>query len=101
MEGPLGLGLKKERRFKPILPRAGFFAGMAGLGWSRVTGAVTVGSAGAGVPGATTELGGATGILFAGAVPAKEGVTGTLGGAGGGGAIGVDATRCGIDGGLP
>ena len=92
MEGPLDLRWNRDNKLNPPLP--------AGLACNFVP-AVTGGSAGAGVPGATTELGGATGILFAGAVPAKEGVTGTLGGAGGGGAIGLDATRCGIDGGLP
>lgn len=99
MEGPLDLRWNRDNKLNPPLP-AGLAGRVAGLACNFVP-AVTVGSAGAGVPGATTELGGATGILFAGAVPAKEGVTGTLGGAGGGGAIGLDATRCGTGGGLP
>ena len=31
VEGPLDLGLKRERRFKPNFPTARFFAGIAGL----------------------------------------------------------------------
>jgi len=49
----------------PILPRAGFFAVIAGLDWSRGVGGVTVGREGAGVAGGMTELGGATGIRVA------------------------------------
>ena len=83
MEGPLDLGLKMERRLMPILPTAGFFAGIAGLAWSRGVGGVTVGREGAGVAGGTTELGGATGIRVA-AVEGEED------GAGEGGEGGVE-----------
>ena len=63
----------------PILPRAGFLAGIAGLDWSRGAGGVTVGREGAGVAGGMTELGGATGIRVA----AVEGEEDGVGGAGG------------------
>ena len=65
MEEPLDLGLKRERRFRPILPMAGFFAGTAGLVWRRGVGGVTVGREGAGVAGGMTELGGVTGMRVA------------------------------------
>ena len=91
MEGPLDLGLKRERRLKAILPTAGFFAGIAGLAWSRGVGGVTVGREGAGVAGGTTELGGATGIRVA-AVEGEED------GAGEGGEGGDER---GADGGFP
>ena len=57
----------------PILPRAGFLAGTAGLVWSRVVGGVAVGREGAGVAGGTTELGGATGIRVAAVDGEEEG----------------------------
>ena len=82
MEGPLDLGLKRERRLMPILPRAGFFAGIVGLAWSRGVGGVTVGREGAGVAGGMTELGGATGIRVAGVEGEEEGK-----GVGGGGGV--------------
>ena len=65
----------------PILPRAGFFAGIAGLDWSRGVGGVTVGREGAGVAGGMTELGGATGIRVAAVEGEEEGEG--VGGAGG------------------
>ena len=84
MEGPLDLGLKRERRLMPILPRAGFFAGIAGLAWRRGVGGVdgvTEGREGAGFAGGTTELGGVTGMRVA----AVEGeVDGEVVGCGGG-----------------
>ena len=79
MEGPLDLGLKRERSLIPILPTDGFFAGVAGLGWSRGVGGVTVGREGAGFAGGTTELGGATGMRVA----AVEGEEAGVGGRGG------------------
>ena len=60
----------------PILPRAGFLAGIAGLAWSRGVGGVggvTEGREGAGFAGGTTELGGATGIRVAGVEGEEEG----------------------------
>ena len=81
MEGPLDLGLKRERRLIPIFPTAGFFAGIAGLDWSRGVGGVTVGREGAGVAGGMTELGGATGMRVA----AVEGDADGEGMGGGGG----------------
>ena len=83
MEGPLDLGLKRERRLMPILPRAGFLAGIAGLDWSRGVGGVTVGREGAGVAGRMTELGGATGMRVAA-------VEGDVDGEGVGGAGGIE-----------
>ena len=86
----------------PILPRAGFLAGIAGLAWSR---GVTVGREGAGVAGGMTELGGATGMRVA-AVEGEEeeagvggrgGVEGVADGIGVGG--GVEGERDGIGGG--
>ena len=76
MEGPLDLGLKRERRLRPIFPTAGFLAGIAGLDWRRGVGGVTVGREGAGDLGGVIEVGGATGILAAG-------IDGTGGGEGG------------------
>jgi len=73
VDGPLDLGLKRERRLMPILPMAGFFAGTAGLVWRRGVGGVTVGREGAGVVGGMTELGGATGIRVAGVEGEEEG----------------------------
>jgi len=73
VEEPLDLGLKRERRLMPILPRAGFLAGIAGLAWSRGVGGVTVGREGAGVAGGMTELGGATGMRVAGVEGEEEG----------------------------
>ena len=84
MEGPLDLGLKRERRLRPILPTAGFFAGSAGLAWSRGVGGVTAGREGAGVAGGTTELGGAMGMRVAPVEGEEDGV-----GGGGGVARGV------------
>ena len=90
MEGPLDLGLKRERRLKPILPMVGFFVGIAGLAWSRGVGGVTAGREGAGVFGVTTELGGATGMRVAAVEGEEDGVGGGvegdsdgLGGSGG------------------
>ncbi len=103
MEGPLDLGLKRERRLIPILPRAGFFAGIAGLDWSREVGGVTVGREGAGVAGGMTELGGATGMRVAAVegeeagVSGRGGVEGVADGIGVGG--GVEGERDGIGGG--
>jgi hypothetical protein len=57
----------------PILPRAGFLAGIAGLAWSRGVGGVTEGREGAGVVGGMTELGGATGIRVAAVEGEEEG----------------------------
>ena len=57
----------------PILPRAGFLAGIAGLAWSRGVGGVTVGREGAGVVGGMTELGGATGMRVAAVEGEEEG----------------------------
>ena len=85
MEGPLDLGLKRERRLMPILPRAGFFAGIVGLDWSRGVGGVTVGREGAGVAGGMTELGGATGMRVAAVEGEEEGVGGEGGVERGGG----------------
>ena len=65
MEGPLDLGLKRERSLRPIFPAAGLLAGMAGLAWRWGVGGVTAGREGAGVAGGTTELGGATGMRVA------------------------------------
>ena len=65
----------------PILPRAGFLAGIAGFDLSRGVGGVTVGRDGAGVAGGMTELGGATGMRVA-AVEGEEDGEG-VGGAGG------------------
>ena len=77
----------------PILPMAGFFAGIAGLAWRRGVGGVTVGREGAGVAGGTTELGGVTGMRVA-AVEGEEagvggrgGVEGVADGIGGGGGV--------------
>ena len=81
MEGPLDLGLKRERSLRPIFPAAGLFAGIAGLAWRRRVGVVTAGRRGAGVAGGTTELGGATGARVA----AVEGEGDGIGGGGGGG----------------
>jgi len=76
----------------PIFPAAGFFAGIAGLAWSRGAGGVTVGREGAGVAGGTTGLGGATGIRVAavegedvgvGGRGEVEGVADGIGGEGG------------------
>ena len=89
----------------PILPRAGLFAGIAGLDWSREVGGVTVGREGAGFAGGMTELGGATGMRVA-AVEGEEeeagvggrgGVEGVADGIGVGG--GVEGERDGIGGG--
>ena len=106
MEGPLDLGLKRERSLIPILPTDVFFAGMAGLGWSRGVGGVTVGREGAGVAGGTTELGGATGIRVA-AVEGEEagvggrgGVEGVADGIGGGGGVERDGDGIGGEGGV-
>ena len=74
MEEPLDLGLKRERRFMPILPMVGFFAGIAGLAWSRGVWGVAAGRAGAGVVGGTTELGGATGMRVAPVEGEEDGV---------------------------
>jgi hypothetical protein len=57
----------------PILPMAGFLAGIAGLDWSRGVGGVTVGREGAGVVGGMTELGGATGMRVAAVEGEEEG----------------------------
>ena len=89
MEGPLDLGLKRERSWMPILPMAGFFAGIAGLVWRRGVGGVTVGREGAGVAGGTTELGGATGMRLAAVAGEEDGAAeggegGAERGAGGG-----------------
>jgi hypothetical protein len=86
VEVPLDLGLKMERRLMPILPAAGFFAGIAGLAWRRGVGGVAVGREGAGVAGGMTELGGVTGMRVA-AVEGKEEGEGGEGGVerGGGG----------------
>jgi len=65
VEGPLDLGLKREKSLKPIFPAAGLLAGIAGLAWRRGVGGVTAGKEGPGVAGGTTELGGATGIRVA------------------------------------
>jgi len=81
VEGPLDLGLKRERSLRPIFPALGLFAGIAGLAWRRGVGGVTAGREGAGVAGSTTELGGATGMRVA-AVDGEGGGTGM--GAGGG-----------------
>ena len=81
MEGPLDLGLKRERRFSPIFLAAGLFAGIAGLAWRRGVGGVTAGREGAGAAGGTTELGGVTGIRVA----TVEGEGDGIGGGGGGG----------------
>ena len=76
----------------PILPRAGFLAGIAGLAWSR---GVTVGREGAGVAGGMTELGGATGMRVA----AVEGeVDGEV--VGGGGGVERDGDGIGGEGGV-
>ncbi len=85
MEGPLDLGLKRERSLIPILPMAGFFAGTAGLVWRRGVGGVTVGREGAGVAGGTTELGGATGMRVAAVEGEEEGEGGEGGVERGGG----------------
>ena len=85
MEGPLDLGLKMERRLIPILPTAGFFAGIAGLDWSRGVGGVTVGREGAGFAGGTTELGGVTGMRVAAVEGEEEGMGGEGGVERGGG----------------
>ena len=74
-----------------ILPTAGFFAGMAGLAWSRGVGGVTVGREGAGFAGGTTELGGATGMRVAAVEGERDGI-------GGGG--GVERDGDGIGGGV-
>ena len=69
----------------PILPAAGFFAGIAGLAWRRGAGGVggvTEGREGAGFAGGTTELGGATGMRVAAVEGDEEGE-----GVGGGGGI--------------
>ena len=79
MVGPLDLGLKKERRLRPIFPAAGLLAGIAGLAWSRGVGLVTAGRRGAGLAGGTTELGGATGMRVA----TVEGEGDGIGGGGG------------------
>jgi len=81
VEGPLDLGLKRERSLRPIFPAAGLFAGIAGLAWRRGVGVVTAGRRGAGVAGGTTEPGGATGMRVA----AVEGEGDGIGGGGGGG----------------
>jgi len=81
VEGPLDLGLKRERRLRPIFPTAGFFTGIAGLAWSRGVGGFTAGREGAGVAGGTTELGGGTGMRVA-PVEGKEDGEG-VGGEGG------------------
>jgi len=73
VEGPLDLGLKRERRLMPSFPEPVFFAGVAGLAWRRGVGGVTVGREGAGVAGGTTELGGATGIRVAAVDGEEEG----------------------------
>ena len=91
MEESLDLRLKRERRFRPNLPTAGFFAGIAGLAWSRGVGGVTEGREGAGVAGGTTELGGATGIRVAAVEGEEDGA-----GEGGGGGV-----ARGADGGFP
>ena len=57
----------------PILPRAGFLAGIAGLAWSRGVGGVTGRREGAGVVGGITELGGATGMRVAAVEGEEEG----------------------------
>jgi len=82
VEGRLDLGLKKERRLRPIFPAAGLFAGIAGLAWRRGVGVVTAGRRGAGVAGGTTELGGATGMRVAAVEGDRDG---GIGGGGGGG----------------
>ena len=69
----------------PILPRAGFFAGIAGLDWSRGVGGVTAGRDGEGVAGGMTELGGATGMRVAAVEGEEEGVGGEGGVERGGG----------------
>ena len=81
MEGPLDLGLKRERSLRPIFPAVGLFAGIAGLAWRRGVGVVTAGRRGAGFAGGTTELGGATGMRVA----AVEGEGDGIGGGGEGG----------------
>ncbi|NBT47464.1 MAG: hypothetical protein EBT07_06535 [Actinobacteria bacterium] len=58
----------------PILPMVGFFAGIAGLAWSRGVWGVAAGRAGAGVVGGTTELGGATGMRVAPVEGEEDGV---------------------------
>ena len=87
------MGLKRERRFRPILPMAGFFAGIAGLAWSRGVDGVAVGREGAGVAGGTTELGGTTGMRLA---P----VEGEEDGTGGGGGVEGDGVGLGVGGGV-
>ena len=86
-----------------IFPAVGFFAGIAGLAWSRGVGGVTVGREGAGVAGCMTELGGVMGMRVA-AVEGEEagvggrgGVEGVTDGIGVGG--GVEEERDGIGGG--
>ena len=69
----------------PILPRAGFLAGIAGLAWSRGVGGVTEGREGAGFAGGTTELGGVTGMRVAAVEGEEEGVGGEGGVERGGG----------------
>ena len=104
MEESLDLGLKRERRFRPILPMAGFFAGIAGLAWSRGVGEVAAGREGAGVAGETSELGGVTGMRMAG-VEGEEDGAGLAGGVGvegdGDGLGGGGGVACGLGGGFP
>jgi hypothetical protein len=75
-----------------IFPAVGFFAGIAGLAWSRGVGGVTVGREGAGVAGCMTELGGVMGMRVAavegedvgvGGRGEVEGVADGIGGEGG------------------
>ena len=66
----------------PNLPTAGFFAGTAGLAWSRGVDGIAAGREGAGVVGGTTELGGATGMRVAAVEGAGDGT-----GMGGGGGV--------------
>ena len=75
-----------------IFPAVGFFAGIAGLAWSRGVGGVTVGREGAGVAGGMTELGGVIGMRVAavegedvgvGGRGEVEGVADGIGGEGG------------------
>ena len=89
MEGPLDLGLKRERRLVPSFPELGFFAGVAGLAWSRGVGGFTVGREGAGVAGGTTKLGGGTGMRVAAVEEEGDGI-------GGGGGV-----ERGVGGGFP
>ena len=107
MEEPLDLGLKRERRFRPILLMAGFFAGIAGLAWSRGVGEVAAGREGAGVAGGTTELGGVTGTRLIAVERGEEGLgvgggvegDGDEAGLGAGGGVEGDADGVGMGGG--